>query len=1137
MKHTYKHVKIIGLLAYLLISSVFAQAQEAELVADVNQYFSQSDAINITVIDDKIYFAARHREAGYQLYIFDGASAEVIVISDYISRSNAPTGFTKVGDKVCFSANVGNGMGRELWVYDGVEVEAIDIYPGGQNSTPDMLISYNDKVYFSANNGTNGIELYEYDGTTASVIDINTGSGNSSPEDFFVHDGKLYFYATDDINGHEPRVFDGTSVSLLEDINPGTGSSYPSGLEPYFAAYDGDLFFSARPTGGGQSDQFVYVYDGISTQSLDDATGGDTGLGPREYTVYDGDLYYMASVPATGTELWVFDGTTAQLAQDLYPGSDSGSPRFLHVYEDELVFSAIGDGIGREFWTFDGTDYTSHDLGTGDTYPVDFINSGGNLYFRIAANTAGEFGMYNGTDATLVDIASGNRATDLYRLTAFDTYVVFSFDDLQLTDGKHLWKYENEALEYIEVNDETDGSDPINKVVLDDKIYFQANDENYNLEVFVYDGNITARLADLLNTDAGINTAGLVRYQDKIIYGAEDESGNNELFICDGTNLEIIDLRTSGDGSPDHFTIFNDLLYFTAYDEAGKSNLYQYDGTTISMAADLTAWTSGETPFSFLVFNNELLFIGNDGVSGRELWRFDGSSVSLVGDLTPGATGTYIARFTQVDDVLYCVAGSPNALCKYDGTDFGYVDLVPGDDQIYPIELAAYNGDLVFNAEGAVGVNEFWVYDGTDATMIEINPSGGSYPGSFTVFNELLYFGAYTPALGTELYQFDGTDVSLVADINPTGGSNAEDLFVVGPHLYLRAQNFSGAEDTKTSDAWVLSEEEELEGLFRFDGKSVDFVQEIFPDLDDAPALKVGNDVYFTAYSEQFGSELYRVRISSEETDITAFSLVEQTDVEIIDSEAHTVNIEVEKGADVSAFTPSISISEYASIAPQTATVQDFTSPVEYIVTAEFGNEQSWTVTVSSASNAIPTAISIDNTTLDENSAVGTIIGTMTTTDANANDTHTYSLVSGSGDTDNASFEVDGTQLKAKEVFDFETKSNYTVRVQTDDGDGGNFSKAIEITIGDVDDVVAGITDTQLNLVVYPNPTTEWMSFSGQLSPESYVAMFDMQGSKLLSQPIQEGAKISVAHLRPGLYLINFTDQNITTTTKILIER
>ncbi len=101
--------------------------------------------------------------------------------------------------------------------------------------------------------------------------------------------------------------------------------------------------------------------------------------------------------------------------------------------------------------------------------------------------------------------------------------------------------------------------------------------------------------------------------------------------------------------------------------------------------------------------------------------------------------------------------------------------------------------------------------------------------------------------------------------------------------------------------------------------------------------------------------------------------------------------------------------------------------------------------------NNAPTDINITaNSSFTENNSIGDVAGTLSTVDANTGDTHIYSLVSGTGDADNASFTITGSQLKAAVVFDFEAKSSYSIRLRTNDGNGGTFEKSFIISIIDV---------------------------------------------------------------------------------------
>ena len=105
-----------------------------------------------------------------------------------------------------------------------------------------------------------------------------------------------------------------------------------------------------------------------------------------------------------------------------------------------------------------------------------------------------------------------------------------------------------------------------------------------------------------------------------------------------------------------------------------------------------------------------------------------------------------------------------------------------------------------------------------------------------------------------------------------------------------------------------------------------------------------------------------------------------------------------------------------------------------------------------SVPNRSPTDIAISAATIAENNEIGTVIGTFSTTDLDTGNSFTYSLVSGTGDTDNASFTIDGVSLKANAAYNFEVKSSYTIRVRSTDQGGLTTEKAFTITVTDVNE-------------------------------------------------------------------------------------
>ena len=116
------------------------------------------------------------------------------------------------------------------------------------------------------------------------------------------------------------------------------------------------------------------------------------------------------------------------------------------------------------------------------------------------------------------------------------------------------------------------------------------------------------------------------------------------------------------------------------------------------------------------------------------------------------------------------------------------------------------------------------------------------------------------------------------------------------------------------------------------------------------------------------------------------------------------------------------------------------------------GNYNTASNTLSLVFNLAPSGLTLSNTSISENNSIGQLIGNLSTTDADVSDTHTYSLVSGIGADDNSSFTVVRNKLQAAEVFDFEIKTTYNIRIKTDDGRGGTYEKQFTISITNIEE-------------------------------------------------------------------------------------
>jgi len=113
------------------------------------------------------------------------------------------------------------------------------------------------------------------------------------------------------------------------------------------------------------------------------------------------------------------------------------------------------------------------------------------------------------------------------------------------------------------------------------------------------------------------------------------------------------------------------------------------------------------------------------------------------------------------------------------------------------------------------------------------------------------------------------------------------------------------------------------------------------------------------------------------------------------------------------------------------------------------------------SANAAPTDIALSNATVAENQAPGTIVGAFSTTDPDAGNTFTYTLVGGTGSTGNGAFSIVGSNLLTAASFNYEAQNSYSVRVRSTDQGGLFVEKAFVIAVTDVNEPpsLAAISD------------------------------------------------------------------------------
>ena len=197
-------------------------------------------------------------------------------------------------------------------------------------------------------------------------------------------------------------------------------------------------------------------------------------------------------------------------------------------------------------------------------------------------------------------------------------------------------------------------------------------------------------------------------------------------------------------------------------------------------------------------------------------------------------------------------------------------------------------------------------------------------------------------------------------------------------------------------------------------------------------------------------------------------------------------------------------------------------------LTTSYGAVQTFTTPVP---NSAPTNITLSASSVAENQPVNTAVGIFSTTDADAGQTFSYALVSGTGSTDNALFQLVGNQLRTNAVFDYETKSSYTIRVQTTDSGTPalSYQKSFTVTITNNNELAVTVT-SQTNVSCNGGSSgAATLTASGESAPFTYTYRNTTTNTTLP----QTGS--SVNGLTAGVYSATVTASGFSVTTSFTI--
>ena len=152
-----------------------------------------------------------------------------------------------------------------------------------------------------------------------------------------------------------------------------------------------------------------------------------------------------------------------------------------------------------------------------------------------------------------------------------------------------------------------------------------------------------------------------------------------------------------------------------------------------------------------------------------------------------------------------------------------------------------------------------------------------------------------------------------------------------------------------------------------------------------------------------------------------------------------------------------------------------------------------------------PRDIILSSETFNENISSGSEIATISSVDSDST-VFTYSLVSGTDDTDNDKFQIVGDKLKINAVPDYETQSSYNIRIKTQDESNNSYEKSFTLNVINIFEAATEITLSNYlinetlpagTVIADISSNSEGTNITYSLVQSHYHALYEISGNKL----------------------------------------